>query len=634
MSLNPAVPDAEKTSSKDLLDLKTVINHLGALKSTSPTNLERVCQEICTPSSVSSLQHHLDASFLLDTDVVTLIAELSKSGYGRQSLGFLLPSLVILVKNSEFAPKTIRQIYRAIGNLCYENDAARQLVLDNGGIPVLLDTLRTILQDHSIPERDLMVNTAVGCVNNVSNDHDVCQEALLNSGYLNVLADILSDESLPSCHRSAVEQLNVLADTSMETRQQIAHLPVASGLVSFLKTGDSEDYLEDIVDLLSTMLISDNAVGELTKRDCLEILVGVIEKESTMESVLASAGNILVELTARESLQDGPDSEFLVAEASLWLAGIKDKAWLRTVAALVIGNLSRSEAACQRNYGLKPDGKRTIPEVLLCILGETVNSPSASKSSCGNDQPEVDPVLQLQYALLSAVKNLCTPEQVRRMVLPYAVFPLVKVMDSFDQRDISKHEVPVVAKLLALTRMFISTAPASDQSPTPRSFDDGQLAKFSFKYGTTSGLVEEPLKLLCAMVKSAESRYRLVETLVNAGLISFVNHLLISDLQSRVGAIVFLSMLLEKDNVASLLKRELLESDFFKNLLETAVMPLLKPDVQRIILLLLQKLAADQDLKARIKEIDLSFLLDSCREYSSNPEMCSLVEELTLELES
>ena len=148
-----------------------------------------------------------------------------------------------------------------------------------------------------------------------------------------------------------------------------------------------------------------------------------------------------------------------------------------------------------------------------------------------------------------------------------ALPPLRKVIDYFSLRNISSQEIPVVAKTLALLRMFVKISAVTASSPENSCFDERKLIQFCFKWCLASGgLVEEGLKLLCAMLKVSLKQPRSVEMLVDCGLISFLCQLMNSDLQSRVGAILFLSIILEIDNVTSILVKELCESDFFPRL--------------------------------------------------------------------
>ena len=73
-----------------------------------------------------------------------IVAELAKSDQCRASLQHLLVPLTELLKSQNSfntATDVVYQALRAIGNICYENDDARNLFLEAGGIASLLETV-------------------------------------------------------------------------------------------------------------------------------------------------------------------------------------------------------------------------------------------------------------------------------------------------------------------------------------------------------------------------------------------------------------------------------------------------------------------------------------------------------------
>ena len=73
-----------------------------------------------------------------------IIAEMAKSEDNR--IVFIqqevIPPLVALVHNS--TPVVLRQACRALGNICFESQTGRQIVLNEGGIAALVSRLEEV----------------------------------------------------------------------------------------------------------------------------------------------------------------------------------------------------------------------------------------------------------------------------------------------------------------------------------------------------------------------------------------------------------------------------------------------------------------------------------------------------------
>ena len=54
----------------------------------------------------------------------------------------MIPPLVAMVHNS--APRVLRQACRAMGNICFESTAGRDIVLSEGGVNALVNRLSEV----------------------------------------------------------------------------------------------------------------------------------------------------------------------------------------------------------------------------------------------------------------------------------------------------------------------------------------------------------------------------------------------------------------------------------------------------------------------------------------------------------
>ncbi|KFM67424.1 Rap1 GTPase-GDP dissociation stimulator 1-A, partial [Stegodyphus mimosarum] len=84
--------------------------------------------------------------------IAEILAEVAKLDIGRQSCSdgaVIIPLLELLSNNDS---NVVLQVCRALGNICYDNDAARSLVKEHNGVDRLIQLLRNLLEKDNLPE--------------------------------------------------------------------------------------------------------------------------------------------------------------------------------------------------------------------------------------------------------------------------------------------------------------------------------------------------------------------------------------------------------------------------------------------------------------------------------------------------
>ncbi|ESO89034.1 hypothetical protein LOTGIDRAFT_228970 [Lottia gigantea] len=369
----------------------------------------------------------------LSAKCAQLIAELAKSESLRQplvDLNFIKPLLINLTSDYILLPT---QCCRALGNICYDNDAGRNVIDELNGIKLLTDLLRSQVKIDIKDEGSEKLRTiACGFLLNLTNTHDVLQEKALENGVLDIL-DLclkkhLEDEGLTNM---ALLTLSSLSDSD-SGRDKISESPVLKTLVNLLVEEKVSEHIETILDILILLTECETIKDNLASTDLSNHLIKIIQSnvgksDPDSQQIIKMASDLLVSLLVGDKSMEllfGGGKGPVFIESIKWLSS--DNEHLQTSGALAIGNFARSDEHCQL---LVENG---IVEHLLKLLQVT----------------PTDSNMTLLHAALSALRNLAIPVSNKSHLFKAGVMSAVLKLSPIES-------MAVTFKLLGVLRMLI-----------------------------------------------------------------------------------------------------------------------------------------------------------------------------------
>jgi hypothetical protein len=235
---------------------------------------------------------------------------------------------------------TIKQGLRAIGNLCFDCDSNRDAVLEQQGIPV-------IIQSFQVP----LLDVTLGCILNVTMENELVQQEFITQGLFPYL----------QAHKSEVA------------------IQVVSNLLEAVDAElDCLDYLLDVFteEMLDPMLLILETISEQEKRQPLlfEKRNGMNLATKVMDCIEAGLEvhqlcNVLCTCTLNDACLSLVDDDALLQRLESWILFDLDSARvskakrsegsglnspdhqrhdIRMTACLSIGNLARTDANCAK----------------------------------------------------------------------------------------------------------------------------------------------------------------------------------------------------------------------------------------------------------------------------------------------
>ncbi|CAG5130021.1 unnamed protein product [Candidula unifasciata] len=356
-----------------------------------------------------------------------LIAELAKAESLRESLvnTGVIPHLLRHLSSKHIALAT--QACRALGNICYDNDAGRIAVDKEDGISVVLGVLSK--QTANTEEGASRLRVIVcGFLLNLTNNCEILQERALEKNVLDRLNECVTrhiqDEDLIN--------MALLTTGSITESDEGKVAAVKAGLLDTLKKlidiHHGGHLVELIIDLLSSLLESELAKDRAADNGLCESLVRMVEADSNNQELIKLASDVLVSIlvgdTSMEKLYaSGEGSLFL--QSLEWLSS--EKECLKTLGTLAIGNFARRDAYCQHLV------EKGVVSRLISMLKST-----SGQESC----------FTLEHAILSSLRNLAIPVVNKPRLLQAGVMEACLSL-------INTEVMAVIFKLLGVLRMLI-----------------------------------------------------------------------------------------------------------------------------------------------------------------------------------
>ncbi|OQV21251.1 hypothetical protein BV898_04738 [Hypsibius exemplaris] len=539
----------------DVLELKSILTELiNASAEDQPAKISRLYHDNPKFSHAISagLADTSNESTLCDT--VQIIAELGKSEECRKSLEPCLNALAAFLRDESLSAETFHQVFRAVGNICYENDSGRGILRDVGGIPNLVGAVGKWLNvwKESVfsVDQTRMLTVSIGCLCNVIEGNVPCQTAAVTAGLIKLLSDVLAEQPHlpPSLYTLLLAALSSLTGHA-DFRPAILNSQLVTITLYSLQFADGlpTESTEYALDFLTDLSVTDGGLPVLATSGVVGALISVItaatvSTEEESRDLSKKAENLLVEILAHSdslSVVTIEETNHILSAAAEWLVE-ECETTLSTTAALVIGNLARDKSSCDRIFEITGN----IPVKLLGLLKRLAVFDQYEVTE-GEAEP-VNRQAQLQYALLSALKNLSVDEELRlRLVALGGVEVMVEISIGLlpqPESEIEKALIPVVAKLLTTLRMYARLNESVARLVGSRL----ELLQLVLRSCEVRALLAEAIGLLLVLSGYSALRPSLRGDLRKIGLMQFIIGALRRSVPEQVGALVLANALLGK----------------------------------------------------------------------------------------
>uniref|UniRef100_A0A1A9WI19 Uncharacterized protein n=1 Tax=Glossina brevipalpis TaxID=37001 RepID=A0A1A9WI19_9MUSC len=492
-----SIPPLERfmnTFSREMDDLIEKLKATTVSPTGTPDNTTSILSEISATKDPKLFDKHELADFFLsltqseDTNIrkeaAKCIAEITKSEVQRKK--FTKPEVIKIfldyLRNLNRETDNMElpiQICRALGNICYLNDEARDIILDLKGDIVLITLLDiTDIQDkvHGLQfikvRGGLLSNYLLGGEGLAKRamDLEIMQKIqnIIAIGVTNVEENedlLLNTLPLMSILTENVAELNFEANLNVQ-------------LSRILAASTNPDLAEMCLELLHYQAESDEVKLLLAKDGLCETIYQLLEKYKTLASTNEARALMKLACELIVLILTGDESMHYLYTTSLlknmedWLDS--DDIDLLTTGVLALGNFARTDSHCIYMVENK------IMNKLLEVL--------AKNNGVKDD-------VRLQHALLSTLRNLVIPKPNKCAVIQAGLVETILPM-------LEIHQPPVVFKLLGTLRMTVDGQEKLALELLKNKTLIEQLVHWS-KSSDYAGVTGESLRLMAWLIKHA-----------------------------------------------------------------------------------------------------------------------------------
>uniref|UniRef100_A0A182PQ88 UNC-45/Cro1/She4 central domain-containing protein n=1 Tax=Anopheles epiroticus TaxID=199890 RepID=A0A182PQ88_9DIPT len=371
------------------------------------------------------------------------------------------------------------QICRALGNICYANDDARNIIKELGA-----DERFFALLDYDVDmddeDRDQFVRVRCGLISNYLLGSDEIAERAVELKLIDRLEKILT-RCLADVDRHEELLLSILPPLSILT-EQISDLYFAPSLnktiAKILAKCTNPDIAESCLALLHYEAQNDDVKLLLAEEGLCETIYQLLEKYKTFANtdearvLMKLACDLIVLILTGDKSMHYLYSTPLLKCMEDWLDSTDVE--LLTTGVLALGNFARTDSHCIHMVENK------IMHKLLAILAK-------------NNGTEHQ--MTLQHALLSTLKNLVIPKPNKAAVIEAGLVDIILPM-------LEIHQAPVVFKLLGTLRMTVD----GQAKLASELLQNEKLVKQLVHWSQTSeftGVLGESLRLMAWLIKHA-----------------------------------------------------------------------------------------------------------------------------------
>ncbi|XP_055312071.1 GTPase-GDP dissociation stimulator vimar isoform X2 [Sitodiplosis mosellana] len=333
---------------------------------------------------------------------------------------------------------TAIQCCRALGNICYNNEDARNIILKLKGDATIINLLDLKL-DASNELEVTFAKFRGGLISNYLLGGEHLAKNAMELGILQKIERILDD----CIARGETDQgeeilLNTLQPLSLLT-ENVADLNFSAKLngqlAKILTISKDPDVAEICLEMLNYQAENDDVKLQLAMDGVCETIYRLLETYKTLANTNEARALMKLACDLIVLILTGDESMHYLYNTSLlkymedWLDSYDID--LLTTGVLALGNFARTDSHCIAMV------ERNITNKLLAILSKNNG---------------IDDEMKLQHALLSALRNLVIPKENKSVIikagLVETILPMLKI-----------HQAPVVYKLLGTLRMLIDGQP-------------------------------------------------------------------------------------------------------------------------------------------------------------------------------
>lgn len=399
-----------------------------------------------------------------DQEIVLLtaeaISELVKCDEKRRTYSqkeIISPILDILQKEitTENAA-LIKQCFRALGNLCCDCDSSRKIILECGGVPILINLMKNYFSAHSqlsMYAFKTLLNFAIG--------GQEFTNAMVDGGVVEMLQMVVIQElEKEEIDEDAVCALLSLLSLINENDTEILYSDeINAGVLKVLTNTADIDVSELCLDILHAQAEHDSVKTLIAKHGGIQVVCSRIEQlmqkfdhgeldadQSDVEAILKQACDLIVIVLT------GDEAMHILYNKGLGEVYISMVKWLEhtnyhliTTGVLAIGNFARQDDYCAQMMDDK------IYDKLLDLFDVYVSFGVQMQKEHSVLHPiEPGTITKIQHAILSALRNLTVPVANKRIIAaqgraaPTLLGALLSVEDHH-----------VAYKLLAAIRMLV-----------------------------------------------------------------------------------------------------------------------------------------------------------------------------------
>ncbi|XP_058976340.1 GTPase-GDP dissociation stimulator vimar isoform X1 [Musca domestica] len=368
---------------------------------------------------------------------------------------------------------------RALGNICYLNDDAREIILDLKGDLVLIKLLDIIsLKDKTNALQFIKVRG--GLLSNYLLGGETFSKRAMDLDIMTKISRIIAI-GVENVEENEDLLLNTLPLMSILT-ENVADLNfepnVNLQLARVLAASTNPDLAEMCLELLHYQAENDDVKVLLAKDGLCETIYQLLEKYKTLartseaRALMKLACELIVLVLTGDESMNYLYTTSLLKNMEDWLDS--DDVDLLTTGVLALGNFARTDSHCIHMVENKTMNK------LLEVL---------SKNNGVRDD------VRLQHALLSTLRNLVIPKVNKSAVIQAGLVETILPM-------LEIHQPPVVFKLLGTLRMTVDGQEKLALELLKNSTLIDQLVHWS-KSSDYAGVTGESYRLMAWLIKHA-----------------------------------------------------------------------------------------------------------------------------------
>ncbi|XP_065367857.1 GTPase-GDP dissociation stimulator vimar isoform X1 [Calliphora vicina] len=464
----------------------------------SPTNTSdnttTILTEISATKDPKLFDKHDLAEFFLNLtqsnnvnvrkEAAKCIAEITKSEVQRKKFTKLeiIKVFIDCLRNVNNETETMElpiQICRALGNICYLNDEARDIILDLNGDVVLIKLLDiTDVRDKTNALQFIKVRG--GLLSNYLLGGEGLAKRAMELEIMQKIQNIIAI-GVENVEENEDLLLNTLPLMSILT-ENVPDLNFDASLniqlSRILAASTNPDLAEMCLELLHYQAENDDVKLLLAKDGLCETIYQLLEKYKTLASTSEARALMKLACELIVLILTGDESMHYLYSTSLlknmqdWLDS--DDVDLLTTGVLALGNFARTDSHCIHMVENKTMNK------LLEVL--------AKNNGVKDD-------VRLQHALLSTLRNLVIPKPNKGAVIQAGLVETILPM-------LEIHQPPVVFKLLGTLRMTVDGQEKLALELLKNKNLIEQLVHWS-KSSDYAGVTGESLRLMAWLIKHA-----------------------------------------------------------------------------------------------------------------------------------